>query len=222
MSKPFPYKDSYRVSRKYDVTLILTQIREEKVCSNISLGLVGLTRSGRCYTPEELEKRRKEIGKSITKLVRNRAIIEEAEKFLKTIWKADYGVIQQLNKSLAQISILALLLSFEVYHEALLKVLKEMHVPIGKIDSSFEGMVSLALATNKVSFLDDELPLEGRDYTLAMHIVVKYEDMIVIRVLIDNGSALNVYLMATFECLKVVISVIKPSIMIIKAFHGMR
>ena len=85
MSKPFPYKDSYRVSRKYDVTLILTQIRKEKVCSNISLGLVGLTRSGRCYTPEELEKRRKEIGKSITKLVRNRAIIEEAEKFLKTI-----------------------------------------------------------------------------------------------------------------------------------------
>ena len=42
-------------------------------------------------------------------------------------------------------------------------------------------MVSLVLATNQVSFPDDELPSEGRDHTLAMHIVVKCEDMIVAR-----------------------------------------
>ena len=57
-------------------------------------------------------------------------------------------MIQQLNKSLAQISILALLLSSEVHREDFLKVLKEMLVPTGIIDSSFEGMVSLVLATN--------------------------------------------------------------------------
>ena len=57
-------------------------------------------------------------------------------------------MIQQLNKSLAQISILALLLSSKVHREAFLKVLKEMLVPTGIIDSSFEGMVSLVLATN--------------------------------------------------------------------------
>ena len=101
-----------------------------------------------------------------------------------------------MNKSLAQISILALLLSSKVHREALLKVLKETHVPTGITDSSFEGMVSLVLATNQVSFSNDELPLEGRDHTLAMHIVVKCEDMIVARVLIDNGSALNVCPMA--------------------------
>ena len=101
-----------------------------------------------------------------------------------------------MNKSLAQISILALLLSSKVHREALLKVLKETHVPTGITDSSFEGMVSLVLATNQVSFSNDELPLEGRDHTLAMHIVVKCEDMIVARVLIDNGLALNVCPMA--------------------------
>ena len=81
-------------------------------------------------------------------------------------------------------------------------------------------MVSLVLATSQVSFLDDELPLEGRDHTLAMHIVIKCEDMIVARVLIDNGSILNVYPMATLEHLKVDMSLIKPSTMIIRAFDG--
>ena len=125
-----------------------------------------------------------------------------------------------MNKSPAHISILALLLSSEVHRGALLKVLKETHVPIGIIDSSFEGMVSLVLATNQVSFFDDELPLEGRDHTLAMHIVVKCEDMIFIKVLIDNGSSLNVYLMATHECLKVDMSLIRPTTTIIRAFDG--
>ena len=76
-------------------------------------------------------------------------------------------MIQQLNKSPAQISILALLLSFEVHHEALLKVLKETHVPTSIKDFSFEVMVLLVLATNQVSFLDDKLPVEGKYYTLA-------------------------------------------------------
>ena len=95
-----------------------------------------------------------------------------------------------------------------------------MHVPTNFIDSSFKGMVSLVLATSQVSFLDDELPLEGRDHTLAMHIVIKCEDMVVARVFINNGSILNVYPMATLERLKVDMSLIKPSTMIIRAFDG--
>jgi len=78
MSKPFPYQDSHRVPWKYDVTLISTQTRKEGVCSNISSGLDELTRSDRCFTPKELEKKRKEIGKSIVELVKNRVTIEEA------------------------------------------------------------------------------------------------------------------------------------------------
>ena len=91
---------------------------------------------------------RKEIGKSTTELVRNRVTTEEAEESLKTIRRANYSVIQQLNKSPSQISILAMLLSFEVHREALLNVLKEMHVPTDITDSSFEGVVLLVLATN--------------------------------------------------------------------------
>ena len=99
-----------------------------------------------------------------------------------------------------------------------MKLLKETHVPISITDSFFEGMVSLVLATNQVSFSDDKLRLEERDHTLAMHIMVKCEDMIVGKVLIDNGSALNVCSMANLECLKVDMSLIWPSAIIVRAF----
>ena len=68
--------------------------------------------------------------------------------------------------------------------------------------------------------MDDELPPEGRDHTLPMHIIVKCEDMIVTRVLIDNGSALNVWLMSTLKCLNMDTSLIHPTTMIIRAFDG--
>jgi len=111
-------------------------------------GLSRLTKSGRCYTPKELEKRRKEIDKSTAEPVKNRVTTKEAEEFLKIIRNSEYGVIQQLNRSPTRISILELLLSSKVHREALLKVLEETSVPIGVTESSFEGMVSMVLATN--------------------------------------------------------------------------
>ena len=148
MPKPFPYEDSHHVPWKYDVSLISTRTRKEEVCSNISLGLSGLTRSGCYYISEELEKIRKEIGKGTAGPVRSRVTTKEAEEFLKVIRSSKYNVIQQLNKSPAQISILALLLSFEVHRKALLKVLKKTHVPTSATESAFEGMVSTVLVTN--------------------------------------------------------------------------
>jgi len=95
MPKPFPYEDSHCVPWKYDVSLISTRIGKEEVYSNISSGLSGLTRSGHCYTPEELEKRRKEIAKGTTKPVRNKVTTKEAEEFLEIIKNSKYNVIQQ-------------------------------------------------------------------------------------------------------------------------------
>ena len=80
MLKSFPYKDRHRVLWKYVVPLISTRPGTKEVFSNISSGLARLTRSGRCYNPEELEKRRKEIGKSTAEPVRNRVTIEEARQ----------------------------------------------------------------------------------------------------------------------------------------------
>ena len=113
-----------------------------------------------------------------------------------------------------------LLLSSDVHHKALLKVLKETCIPTSDTESAFEGMVSTVLATNQVSFTDDELPLEGRDHTLSMHIIVKCKDMIVARVLIDNRSTLNVCPMSILERLNMDTSLICPTTIIIRAFDG--
>ena len=94
MPKPFPCEDSHHVPRKYDVSLISTLTEKEEVCSNISSGLSRLTRSGCYYTPEELEKRRKEIGNSTTEPIRNRVTTKEAEELLKIIRNSEYSVIQ--------------------------------------------------------------------------------------------------------------------------------
>ena len=202
------------------MSLISTQTRKEEVYSNISSSLPRLIRSGHYYTPDELKKRRKEIGKGTTELVRSKGTTEETEEFLKVIKNSEYSVIQKLNKSLTQISILVLLLSFDVHHKALLKVLKEPCVPTSATESAFEGMVSTMLATNQTSFTDDELPPEGRKHTLPMHIIVKCEDMIVARVLMGNRSALNDCPMSTLECLNMDTSLICPTTMIIRAFDG--
>ena len=98
MSKPFPYEDNHRVPWKYNVSLISTWTKKEEVCSNISSSISRLTRNGRCYTSEELEKRRKEISKGTSELVRNKVTTEEVEEFLKIIKNSEYSMIQQLKK----------------------------------------------------------------------------------------------------------------------------
>ena len=81
-------------------------------------------------------------------------------------------------------------------------------------------MVSTVLATNQISFIDDESPPEGREHTWPIHIMVKCEAMIISRVLIDNGLSLNVFPMSTIECLNMDTSLIYPTTMIIRAFDG--
>ena len=167
-----------------------------------------------------MEKRRKEIGKGTAEPVGNRVTIGEAKEFLKVIRNLEYSVIHLLNKSPAQISILALLLSFEALYNAILKVLKETHIPTSATESAFEGMVSTILATNQISFMDGELQSEGRDHTLPMHIIAKCKDIIVTSVLINNESALHVCPMSTLERLNVDTSLICPTTMMIRTFDG--
>ena len=75
------------------MSLISSLTGTKEAYSNISSGLSGLTRSGHCYTSEELEKRGKEIGKSTAEPVRIRVATEEAEEFLKIIINSKYNVI---------------------------------------------------------------------------------------------------------------------------------
>ena len=57
---------------------------------------------------------------------------------------------------------------------------------------------------------------------MALHVSVKCMDHVVTKVLIDNGSSLNVMPKSTLEKLPFNASHLKPSSMVVRAFDGSR
>ncbi|GKV43085.1 hypothetical protein SLEP1_g50423 [Rubroshorea leprosula] len=187
-----------------------------------------MTRSGRCYVNPELEELRRVALKS--KDIKIEEILEESPKklvsenevteFLNILRKSEYSIIEQLNKTLAKISVLKLMLSSEVHLDALLRVLKEAHVPRNIDTQKFETVVGAILTPNYINFIDDEIPDEGNGHTKALHILVQCRMMNVPHVLIDNGSALNVIPMTILKQLKVDESHINQCNTVVRAFDG--
>ena len=85
---------------------------------------------------------------------------------------------------------------------------------------SFKNMVTFILVTNQLTFSDDELPPEGRGHIKALYISVKTNDQIVSKVLIDNGSALNVCPLSTLEKLDIDPTHVRVTSMVVRAFDG--
>uniref|UniRef100_A0A2N9FRR6 Uncharacterized protein n=1 Tax=Fagus sylvatica TaxID=28930 RepID=A0A2N9FRR6_FAGSY len=195
--QPFPYQDSKKIPWNYGMKVISTRESQpktkEEVVGNLTSGLGGITRSGRCYTPEELEKRRKEAGKAVEDPVKTKAAEEGGRRFPPNHQE-----------------------------KALLKVLNEAYVPEDITGPSFENMVTSILVTNQLTFSDDELPPEGRGHTKALYISVKTNDRVVSRVLIDNGSALNVCPLSTLEKLDIDPTRVRVNSMVVRAFDGTR
>ena len=65
----------------------------------------GLTRSGRCYSPEELRKGK--MSENIQVPLKKAVTEEENVEFLKKLKVLDYSVVEQLKKTPAQISLLS-------------------------------------------------------------------------------------------------------------------
>ena len=121
----------------------------------------------------------------------------EADEFLKFIKHSECSIVEQLHKLPAKISLLALMLNSEPHREVVLKILKQAYVlhnaPIDKIDR----LVGNIMMDNYISFSDDEIPPNGRESTKALHITTKVKDCTLPKVLIDNGSSLNVMPLST-------------------------
>uniref|UniRef100_A0A2N9H5R7 Uncharacterized protein n=1 Tax=Fagus sylvatica TaxID=28930 RepID=A0A2N9H5R7_FAGSY len=166
--------------------------------------------------------RQKEAGKAVEDPTKTKATEEEAADFLRIIKSSEYSIVKQLSKMPSHISVLSLLLASESHRKALLKVLNEAYVPEDITGPSFENMVTSILVTNQLTFSDDELPPEGRGHTKALYISVKTNDRIVSRVLIDNGSALNVCPLSTLEKLDIDPTRVRVNSMVVRAFDGTR
>lgn len=74
------------------------------------------------------------------------------------------------------------------------------------------------MASNTITFTDDSP--EGTGHNKALHIQVMCKHMVVARVLVDNGSALNVCPLITIQKLGISKSNIRPSNITFRAFDG--
>ncbi|XP_070026608.1 uncharacterized protein [Nicotiana sylvestris] len=155
----------------------------------------------RCFAPEELRKAKTSRDNPV--LVKKVVTEEEAEEFLRKMKVQDYSIVEQLRKTLAQISLLSLLIHSNEHHRALMKILNEAHVPDQISVNHLEKIANKIFEVNWVTFSDDELPVEGTEHSRAFYLTVKCEDSVVTRVLVNNGSSANICPLSTLNKLKV-------------------
>ncbi|XP_070004246.1 uncharacterized protein [Nicotiana sylvestris] len=127
---------------------------------------------------------------------------EEVEEFLRKIKVKDYSIVEQLRKTHAQISLLSLLIHSEEHCRALMKILNEFYVPDKISVNHLEKIANKIFEVNRVTFSDDELPVEGTEHNKALYLTVKCEDSMVTRVSVDNGSSSNICPLSTLNKLK--------------------
>ena len=147
---------------------------------------------------------------------------KEAEEFLKFIKHSEYNIVELLHKLLAKISLLVLMMNSEPHREAVLKVLKHAYVPHNASIEKIDRLVRNVMMDNYISFSDDEIPPDGRESTKVLHIMTKVKDCTLPKVLIDNGSSLNVMPLSTLMRLPVDRSYMKHTYTVVRAFDGTR
>ena len=100
----------------------------------------------------------------------------------------------------------------------MLKVLKQAYVPHNALVDKIDRLVGNIMMDNYIIFNDDKIPPNGRGSIKALHITTKVKDCTLSKVLIDNGSSLNVYLMR----LPVDRSYVKHTHTVVRAFDCTR
>uniref|UniRef100_A0A1S4AC81 G-patch domain-containing protein n=1 Tax=Nicotiana tabacum TaxID=4097 RepID=A0A1S4AC81_TOBAC len=178
----------------------------------------GLTRSGRCYSPEELRKAKQARESHLP--VKEPVAEKEAEEFLKKMKLQDYSIIDQLRKTPAQISLLSLLLHSEEHRRVLIKTLNEAYVSEKTTVNQLEKMAERFFEVNRITFSDDDLPEEGAGHNRALHLMVKCEGHYVKGVMIDGGSSVDVCPLSTLQQLNIDTNRIRTSNVSIRAFDG--
>jgi hypothetical protein len=147
---------------------------------------------------------------------------EECDEMLRLIKKSEYNVVDQLLQTPSKISVLSLLLNSEPHREALQKVLDLAYVDHDVTIEQFDSIVANITACNTLSFCDADLPEEGRDHNLALHISMNCKDDAMSNVLVDTGSSLNVLPKTTLSKLSYQGPPMRHSGVVVKAFDGSR
>ncbi|KAI5389825.1 hypothetical protein KIW84_075218 [Lathyrus oleraceus] len=110
----------------------------------------------------------------------------------------------------------------EPHREALQKVLDMAYVEHDVTIEQFDSIVANITTCNNLSFCDADLPEEGRNHNLALHISMNYKDDVMSNVLVDTRSSLNVLPKSTLARLSYQGPPMRQSGVVVKAFDGSR
>ena len=114
------------------------------------------------------------------------------------------------------------MLNSEPHKKAMLKVLKQAYVLHNASTDKIDRLVRNIMMNNYISFSDDEIPPNDRKSTKALHITSKVKDCTLPKVLIDNGSSLNVMSLSNLMRLPVDRSYMKHTKTVVKGCDGTR
>ena len=195
----------------------------------------GITHRGRIYMPAIIDKATLEKPSMLVELKQSlqekenrstsgkesRPMVEkEAYKFLKFVKHSEYSVVEQLNKTPARIYTLSLLQNSELHRNALSKALDKAYVAQNISVEGIDQLVGNITAGAFIAFSNEQIPLEGKESTKALHITIKSKNYILPRAFLDNGSSLNVISMFTLSRLPINLSSMKRSQMVVRVFDG--
>ncbi|KAI5387007.1 hypothetical protein KIW84_073236 [Lathyrus oleraceus] len=130
--------------------------------------------------------------------------------------------VTKLLQTPSKISVLSLLLNSEAHREALQRVLEQSFVEHDVTMDQFYHIVANITYCNNMSFCDEELPEEGRNHNLALHISMNCKEDALSNVLVDTGSSLNMLSKSTLSKLYYQGAPMRYSGVIVKAFDGSR
>ena len=133
--------------------------------------------------------------------------------------RKDDELLRQLHSTQACISIWSLLASSSTHRNALIQALSQIRVETTTTPKGLIHMMTADRATCIV-FSDDDLPPKGSDHTRPLYIIVGHSSHKVPSVLLDNGSALNVYLLAATITLGYSPSDFGPSTQTVRAYES--
>ncbi|KAI5430418.1 hypothetical protein KIW84_034845 [Lathyrus oleraceus] len=108
----------------------------------------------------------------------------------------------------------------EPHREALQRVLDVAYVDHNVTIEQFDSIVANITACNNLSLCDADLPEEGKDHNLALHISMNCKDDALSNVLVDTGSSLDVFPKSTLAKLSYQGAPMRQSGVVVKAFDG--
>ncbi|XP_010322042.2 uncharacterized protein [Solanum lycopersicum] len=134
----------------------------------------------------------------------------------------DYSIVKHLEKTPAQISVWALLMSSWSHRQALMKALDDTYMLSGTRSDNVAAMIHQVIRGHRISFCDDELPAKGRSHVKSLHVNVICRGKVVNRVLVDDGSGLNICPLSTLKQLRFDLGKLEQNQVNVRAFDGVQ